>query len=311
MDNEGQSAGDKTGAQQVTPLKTAEDSPATQPATEQQLRATEQKIEEQIEERMTGFERSMVRLTRYGLAVTILTGIIFAGQLYEMITGSTATDRLVSYAKIQANAGSDIADAAQQFSDTADETNGRIADAVDQLQAAADNTKTTIRNTQTAFRAEQRAWVGVLGVADIAGFTETEVWKVKIVFFNSGRTPARKVQTSGMYVTSPTPLSGPSTENIKQLTFRPAQSIAPQGSYRESIGIEYPAEASTAMQREGHKTLLSEYSLIKTKQLFLYYFGILKYDDGFGKERETQFCVSLGNPDTKEAAFCDGFNDLD
>ncbi len=64
-----------------------ENSIPAQPATEQQLRETEQKIEGQIEERMTGFERSMVRLTRYGLAVTILTGIIFAGQLYEMITG--------------------------------------------------------------------------------------------------------------------------------------------------------------------------------------------------------------------------------
>jgi hypothetical protein len=178
-----------------------------QPATEQQLRDTEQKIEEQIEERMTGFERSMVRLTRYGLAVTVLTGIIFAGQLYEMITGGTQTDKLVGYARTQANSAGDQADAAQQFSDTAEDINGRMSDAVDQLEATTDNAKKALAasNKQSkaaldasiaASRSDQRAYV-TIGRPD--GTVAEILWPkdetgnagLLVHFQNNGRLPAK------------------------------------------------------------------------------------------------------------------------
>ena len=113
-----------------------------------------------------------------------------------------------------------------------------------------------------------------------------------------------------MYITSQVPLSGPSPEYISQLIFRPAQSIAPQGSYKADIGNDRPSEPTTALQKHGQQLLISQYNLIKNKQLLLYYFGILKYDDSFGKPHETQYCISLANADTKEAGFCDAFNDL-
>ena len=164
--------------------------------------------------------------------------IVIAGaailQWREMVGGGTQTDKLVDYAKTQAQAASDIAQASDDFTDSSKWMEEHMQDAANAMQDSVDtadrNTQTTIKNAETVFRAEQRAWVGVLAVTDITGFTETEVWKVKVVFFNSGRTPARKVQTSGMYVTSPVPLSGPPLENIKQLTFRPR---AVDGSPRE------------------------------------------------------------------------------
>jgi len=55
---------------------------------------------------------------------------------------------------------------------------------------------------------------------------------------------------------------------------------------------------------------MSQFQDIRNGRLFLYYFGILKYDDGFGKIRETQFCIYLADPASGEAGFCDGFNDL-
>jgi hypothetical protein len=178
------------------------------------------------------------------------------------------------------------------------------------LSASQRNFEQSSKSTEETFRAEQRAWIGVLATVDSTGFTEKEIWKVKVIFFNSGKTPARKVQTSGMYITSPVPIPGPSSEQIKQLKFRPAQSIAPQGSYREALGSDFPPEVSTALQRQGQQTLVSQYKSIKSKQLFLYYFGILKYGDSFGKMRETQYCIFLADPDTKEVGFCDAFNDL-
>jgi hypothetical protein len=281
-----------------------------QPATARQLKQTEIRIEE----RMSGFERSMIHLTRAGVIIGIITGLIFAGQLYEMISGGTQTDKLVDYAKTQAQSADDIAQASDDFTDSAYWMEEHMQDTANAIQDSVDtadrNTKKTISDTETAFRAEQRAWVGVQGTGEIKGFTESETWKVTVVFFNSGRTPARNVRTSGMYVTSPIPLSGPSTENIKQLGFRPAQSIAPQGFYHHNIGAEAAAEGTTAAQLQGQQQLISEYKFIKDKRLFLYYFGILKYDDVFGNPRETQYCIYLANPDTKEVGMCDAFNDL-
>lgn len=234
---------------------------------------------------------------------------ILKNQLTEMHEGGIDTHVLAEAAEDGAGAASDQADAAQQFSDTAEDINGRMSDAVDQLQATADNTKTTIRNAEKSFRDEQRAWVGVEQVIP-KDFSETVPWTVTVVFFNSGRTPARNVQISAMFKTSPIPLTGPPPEDIKKLQFRPTQSIAPQGRYFEFIGRVIPAEPYTPFQMQGFQQLIPQYQLIKNKTILLYYFGIFKYDDVFGNHRETQYCILLANPDTKEAGFCDAFNDL-
>jgi hypothetical protein len=165
-------------------------------------------------------------------------------------------------------------------------------------------------DAQKAVRLEQRAWVGFQGTTPPTGFTETTPWKITAIFFNSGRTPAHNVRTSMRFITSPVPLSGPSPEQIKQLEFRPNQSIAPQGFYRENIGNDSAAEASSSSQISGVATLTSQYKLIRDKHLLLYYFGLLKYDDSFGAEHETQWCIYLANPDTKESGVCDAFNEL-
>jgi hypothetical protein len=89
---------------------------------------------------------------------TVVNVIVFTA---ESISGASQTDKLVEYAKAQANASSDQADAAQQFSDTAEDISGRMQDAVAQLQAAAENAKAGIRATQNAIRLEQRAWVAM------------------------------------------------------------------------------------------------------------------------------------------------------
>jgi len=306
MDDKDQPGRDQPQGKEIAEAR-AVNNPATgQIATERQL----QEAEQNIEKRMSAFERSMIRLTWAAVIISILSAAVFAGQLYEMVTGATATDKLIEYAKVQANAGSDQADAAQQFSDTAEDINSGIGGAVDQLEAAAKNTSAAVKNAQSAFREEQRAWVGVQGTADSGGFTETEPWKIKVVFFNSGKTPARSVQTSGMFITSPIPITGPFAEQVKRLTFHPGQSIAPQGYYRQTIGADTQAESYTKPQMEGKQTLVSQYKLIKEKQLFLYYFGILKYLDNSGRHRETQFCIYLADPVTKESGICDAFNNL-
>jgi hypothetical protein len=133
----------------IASANTTQNSSSPHPATEQQLQTTEQKIEE----RMSAFERSIVRLTWAAVVISILTAFIFAGQLYEMISGGTQTDKLISYAKTQANASSNQADAAQQFSDTAEDINGGIADAVGKLQTQANQTETLAKNALSQAKA--------------------------------------------------------------------------------------------------------------------------------------------------------------
>lgn len=264
-----------------------------QAATEQELRATEQKIEQQIDERMTGFERSMVRLTRYGLAVTILTGIIFAGQLYEMISGGTQTDKLVSYAKTQANASSDQADAAQQFSDTAEDINERMSDAVDQLSAAAANAKSSIQATQDAMRLDQRAWVTVEGFKPTT-FGTGQHFITTRVFKNTGRTPAVHVRVRAVL--------GPSKPK-ESVNWTIADKAQPKTT--EVLG---PQEELNSLL-DGTKGVpkgLSDagFEDIKAGRTIVYDYGTIFYCDVFGREHWTKFCNRF-LPGSGEWELCD------
>ena len=80
--------------------------------------------------------------------------------------------------------------------------------------------------------------------------------------------------------------------------------------FHHILGQFVPAEGITTLQEEGAKTLVSQYQAIKDGKLFLYYYGILKYDDNSGHHRETQFCIYLADPATKQPGICDGFNEM-
>jgi hypothetical protein len=256
---------------------------------------------------------------------TVINGVATAIYVREFSKSAKGageqTGHLIDAANIQSCAATKIAAASGEFTTSAKGIEAHLGDAVTDFrdaakesaraaQVAAKNAETNIKSSQDSFRSEQRAWVGFQGTGQITGFTETEPMKIPITFFNSGRTPARNVQISAKFITSPVAITGPTEEFIGQLVFTPAQSIAPQGNYRPILGAEYLAETSTQEQRHGQEVLVSQYKAIKEKRVFLYLYGILKYDDIFGNHRQTQWCIFLANPDTKEIGVCDAFNDL-
>ncbi|MGH2506771.1 MAG: hypothetical protein ACRDHZ_05075 [Ktedonobacteraceae bacterium] len=167
----------------------------------------------------------------------------------------------------------------------------------------------TFQASVDQFRLEQRAWVGVEHVAS-TGFTDRTIWTVTVTFVNSGKTPAKNVEVSAAYVVSPVSIAGPSMEEVTRLHFGPAQSIAPEGRYSMELGPIVLGHPVFRPEIKDSQTLLSSYEAIKAGRLFLYYYGILKYKDAFGGHRQTQFCIFLANTKTKDAAFCDSFNDL-
>lgn len=248
------------------------------------------------------------------MALATVVIALFTWMTYTIVkSGPEDTKKIIQAAQIQAGAANQISDAADDFTDSARWMEQHMEDAANAMQDSVDtadaNTKTTIKNAQNAFRSEQRAWVGVLDATPIE-FSEAKGFSATVIFFNSGRTPARNVQSSGMYMFSPAPVSGPPPEFIKTLSFRPAQSIAPQGRYNLALGQESVGEITTPTQLQGQQNLISRYQDIKNKKVVLYFYGILKYDDVFGNHRETQYCISLADPDTKRIGFCDAFNDL-
>jgi hypothetical protein len=282
-------------------------------------RKTNRKEETAADKAVRRTTNATVWMAIFTMMLTVLSGLTW----WEIHSGGTDTHDLAVAAGQQAVAAGKQADAAgkqvsstkdlaDRMKDQADGTKVIAQQAVIQANAnkrLAQNAVDTLKNTRDSFQDEQRAWVGVQDAGGAAP-TETLPWRVRIVFFNSGRSPARSVQRDGMYITSDHPLNGPGPEQVSQLIFSPAQSIAPQGKYNFMMGEAPPARASTELQLSGNRGLISQLPQIKDGRLFLYYFGILKYDDGFGRQRETQFCILLANPTTGEVGFCDGFNDM-
>lgn len=262
-------------------------------------------------EQMNGFEKATLRWTKAAVFMAALAAFFVCLQWWEMKKGGADTHDLAVSAGNQADRTKDLADRMKEQAEGTKIIADQAVVQADANKRLAQNAVDSLINAKQSFRDEQRAWVGVQGTADSKGFTETEPWKVTIVFFNSGRTPARDVHVSGMYITSPTPLAGPSSQQVAMLKFSPGHSIAPQGYYRQNIGNGVSAEGSRPEQIFGVNVLVSQFSQIKSKQLFLYYYGILSYEDNSDHSHQTQYCVYLANPDTKESGMCDSFNDLD
>jgi hypothetical protein len=242
--------------------------------------------------------------------IAIATGITW----WEIHSGSEQTNKIVTAAQnIQSalDTQNDRNQAALEktFIENRRALRRNLRQGQESMEASNTQSKAALDTSIAASKLDQRAWVGVLDIVP-KEFTDTNGLVASVVFFNSGRTPARKVQVSAAFIISPVPMTGPSPEQIKTLKFRPAQSIAPQGRYNEVLGQIVSGEIYTETQMQGRKDALSRFQDIKNKIATLYYFGILKYDDIFGNLRETQFCVFLANPETKEMAFCDAFNDV-
>lgn len=171
--------------------------------------------------------------------------------------------------------------------------------------------KVTRIDAAKATRLEQRAWVGVQDAISVPGsFTDTSAWRVNVVFFNSGKTPAKAAEIAVLSFTSPSSVSGPSEQLIKALKFVPTQAIAPQEKFTFAVGTPNNWVSTMVANRADMESLILKYPLINKGELILYYFGILRYEDNSGVSRETQFCIYMAKPETQEISFCRDFNEL-
>lgn len=270
--------------------------PTPPAATAQQLQVTETRIEE----RMSAFERSMLRLTLFGLVITLLTGLVFVGQLYEMKEGGRQTDKLVGFAKSQSDASTQIATASQNFVTTASNAVADFQAAAKQsneaANKAADNTGMSVRNALEASRNDQRAWVAATGLSMDA----PEVGKTMhgyVVWSNSGKTYAKKVESSVHYIFVQNPI--PDETALKKIPT--SGSIQPA-----SIGVLAPnSQYKTALET----TVVGEIDKERIGgSWYTYIWGELSYDDIFQHTHSVMFC-SLRQGATGDFDQCPFHND--
>lgn len=234
-------------------------------------------------------------------------------------SSSYQTDQLIRAAGISAYAAQQNLQAARDFSTSARNINNGINDAVDRLgdqakaieatrKSSANQADRSFKVTLDNFHQDQRAWMGTCSY-QMNSFENGKPIEFEITFCNSGKTPASHVFARITYKVSPFAVDGPSPEDLIQAVFRPSISAAPQGTIEISTGrnrgLAFPGIDNLA-----HTRLDSAFQAIKSGSMILYYYGDLQYLDLSGKTRDTEFCVFLAYPQTKELERCKEHNEI-
>lgn len=218
---------------------------------------------------------------------TVVNVIVFT---LESISSSHQTDKLVWYAQAQAESSDNFTDSAYWMEQHMDDAANAIQDSVD---TADRNTKLTLRDSQTFFREEQRAWVG-LGQYQIQAFDDKNPFKLLLPWTNSGKTPAIKTESAVSYALSPTPLDGPPPGY--KYSFESASAIAPQGSYGLAVT---------------NMLVPKRFDVINDGKVFLYFFGQFRYRDVYTPTvHTTSFCIFYSKLE-KQMSFCKNGNEMD
>jgi hypothetical protein len=268
MDEQAQSAADESSRKQASPVGGANNPATEQVATERRL----QEVEQKIDLRMSAFERSMIRLTWAAVVISALSFLVFGGQLYEMISGGTQTDKIIA---------ADGAMVAQEQ---------RLAD---NSQKILDAGNTQSKENIAALQSAQRAWLGI-GDVDVTQFSEGKPVRVNIHIVNSGKTPPiNSKQEAGFAVgNKPNPPAkfNPFSHSIS------GNIVPPGGSTILTIGLSWD-------------TIKSDYRAILANQLALFVFVNITYDDVYGGHHKTKSCLRM--EDANHFVFCEGGNTMD
>lgn len=247
--------------------------PADQPATEQQLQQTEEKIET----RMSAFERTTIRLTRAGVIIGIITVLIFSGQLYEMFDAGTQTNKIISAARqIEA----DLKAANQQNLDalrrTLEQSHSDADRSYGQSQQVLNATIAQARLAQRAFISFATALQG----DPVQGSSNITEWEFRPVLENSGQTPAQDVRIHLSWLYVPAVL----TANFAFPDLGPPKTYTPV-----TLG---PKQNTTGPVATVATDILSQ---VHQKKLHLYFYGWLTYRDIFPKAplHVSMFCRDL------------------
>jgi hypothetical protein len=287
--------------------------PVDPPTASEHLNATE----EAIEERMSTFERSTVRLTRVSIVVAVVVGLAVIAQWWEMHTSGVDTHALAGATEKQADAASKSAQAARDFADTAALIKGGIESAVNKLDQQSKASRDLATLTRNQFALAQRPWVQV----DTAiAIHQPEVW----VGNDSSGNPIHRQPSELMKLPNQMILGDFHTDftaTFRNVGLSPAvnewdivhmkfvdlphqtdvgytnvvmpktdlclpRSIAPKTKFVAFPGFPYSFKTSQLASNADIE------GWVNLKKILVVY-GCIKYDDELGKAHQTDFCSIL------------------
>jgi hypothetical protein len=146
---------------------------------------------------------------------------------------------------------------------------------------SADAATDSVKATQDVMRADQRAWVGIGNITGEPSLNE--IWKIVVVYHNSGRTPATHV--SGHAVVDPVPKGkNPNFSYAHDAGFSGGM-IPPGGDYNASM-------VPTISKSTGKPSPITQPLLdaILGDEMRVYIHGEITYDDIFGCRHRMMFC---------------------
>jgi hypothetical protein len=175
-------------------------------------------------------------------------------------------------------------------------------------EKAANTAASTLINSQQQSELDQRAWVGIS--SQNVDELSAQAFKAEIEFFNSGKTPARRVQKSISLMTRPRPLlDSPDTEGVNSLRFSGNSVLPPQGH----TTITTLSDPQTMQQMT--QIFNAHYAAIDAGTQILYVFGEIKYDDLSDRPHTTKYCLFAvkvrQTPVLWKLGECNGFNEMD
>jgi hypothetical protein len=265
--------------------------PTSQPEPEQRLG----NVEANMEERMSAFERSSIRWTTATFAVTLATGLFIALQWWEIRTGSVDTHTLAEAAKTTAEATQ------AQVGNTAAET----AALQDQVNAI-----------KTQMRQDQRPYVEIT----LGGPGPNKPFEVKmpnnlvnlpLKITVWGKTPAKHVH-GRLFL---------EIVKVNQDPLLDKNTVPPLDTFSGIVFPGVPGELRAVRMKAKNGNKLGEFDLLKdweasdisASRSYLAAYGTYTYDDSFGVQHWTKFCVSFQatNPITYPTPGCVRYNEVD
>jgi len=269
------------------------------PATSDQL----QQAERNIEERMTKFEKSSIRLAWVAIGISTLAACFMCLQWWEMHTGGKDTHDLAVAAENQAGWMETFASKMQTQADRTKELADRMKDQADETKSIAEQTG-QVANIANETLSADRAWIG-FNTFQIDRFEPKQTIKATILLLNTGRSPAMSVRAGlgELYFKAASTKDWQDaaiSEAIQGVELRPQPSIPPQGGLPIHLESRNPLPIET-------------YDNIRNGTFKYLLDGRSEYRDVYGKQQWIRFCVSIQfvHPDDPVTwAFCDAGNDM-
>jgi len=165
------------------------------------------------------------------------------------------------------------------------------------LVASQKNFEESSKNSENAFRDEQRAWVGALNAADVV-IKEGEVPSFRVLVTNSGKTPALHLRSVVTAKSRPKGQTAP-------LVYPPLT----KGQLISDFVLQPNAQYSLISPPSAPLTKLQA-DLITSGDMILWIFGKIRYQDASRRVHHTKFCFVM-SPDLKIAQPCNVYNEAD